>query len=384
MFCTNCGHQLDGNFCGHCGNQRLPPNTKTNPEQNKSPVQSRGGILFWASLFIFCIFKGFTNILDSQLVMTIWFGLALIVTPFGANLVAKLTGLRMNKLVLLIIVVSAWYGLNHLTVSSIQDEARMQVAIREREKLALMVELEATKKNLIPHLRSLLATQQYDVILSKAKKYAGLDKEISTLVYSAEALEAKKTAEAYLAKNDTIAAWFTIEKFAENENIQTFANELKRKFLEVKRTEILQTIAGTAPNDYLSRINLYRELNKLFPTNKKYEAELQKALSTKIRQNAEIKLLTWSWQVNQGWVTAEGRIRNLKQQPLKNIQAVISYFDDKKNFITADSALIEYNPLMPGQTSPFKVLTNLNPLMHSAQIEFSYLGGGTIPHYSEK
>ena len=47
-------------------------------------------------------------------------------------------------------------------------------------------------------------------------------------------------------------------------------------------------------------------------------------------------------------------------------------------FITSDDALIDYNPILPGQTSPFKAMATENPAMRKASIDFKELMGGSI------
>ena len=49
--------------------------------------------------------------------------------------------------------------------------------------------------------------------------------------------------------------------------------------------------------------------------------------------------------------------------------------------ITSDSSLIEYDPILPGQTSPFKVIERYNPAMEKANIEFKHMWGNRIPTY---
>ena len=44
----------------------------------------------------------------------------------------------------------------------------------------------------------------------------------------------------------------------------------------------------------------------------------------------------------------------------------------------ADTALVEYNPLMPGQTTPFKVMSTYNPVMKKCTIAFKEMFGGTL------
>jgi hypothetical protein len=73
-------------------------------------------------------------------------------------------------------------------------------------------------------------------------------------------------------------------------------------------------------------------------------------------------------------------VKKISGQSLRNVQAVVTYRDRAGNFITSDDALIEYNPILAGQTSPFKVLTTQNPEMRTAFIEFKELMGGTIAY----
>lgn len=52
--------------------------------------------------------------------------------------------------------------------------------------------------------------------------------------------------------------------------------------------------------------------------------------------------------------------------------------------VTSATSLIDYNPILPNQTSPFKVIATYNPAMKSASIVFKYLGGPTIPFDERK
>jgi hypothetical protein len=65
---------------------------------------------------------------------------------------------------------------------------------------------------------------------------------------------------------------------------------------------------------------------------------------------------------------------------LKNVAVVATWYDKDGNFIKTDDALIDYNPILPGQTSPFKTITSGNPAMSRYTVEFKHLLGGTISH----
>jgi hypothetical protein len=44
----------------------------------------------------------------------------------------------------------------------------------------------------------------------------------------------------------------------------------------------------------------------------------------------------------------EGRVKNISDRPLQNVTAMASWFDKDGEFIKADEALIDYNPILPG------------------------------------
>lgn len=95
--------------------------------------------------------------------------------------------------------------------------------------------------------------------------------------------------------------------------------------------------------------------------------------------SAELLLLSWRWSHQHGYATAEGQLKNISNRRLENVQAVVTWLDASGNFITSDTGLVEYRPLLPGQTSPFRVMVPHNPAMKSARIDFKFLLGGSIP-----
>lgn len=98
-----------------------------------------------------------------------------------------------------------------------------------------------------------------------------------------------------------------------------------------------------------------------------------------IRANALLENNGFKWyQSSRSHVRAEGEVKNISDEPLHNVMAVITYETQEGEFITYDHALIEYNPIMPDQTSPFSVISTYNPLMETARLEFRYLSGEKI------
>jgi hypothetical protein len=74
----------------------------------------------------------------------------------------------------------------------------------------------------------------------------------------------------------------------------------------------------------------------------------------------------------------EGEVQNIGTTPLRSIVAVATWYDKQDSFISADSGLVEYDPLMPGQKSPYSVLIRANPLMHQYTVGFKQIGGGEL------
>jgi hypothetical protein len=80
-------------------------------------------------------------------------------------------------------------------------------------------------------------------------------------------------------------------------------------------------------------------------------------------------------QSSRSHMTVEGEVVNISGESLKYVTAVITWRDASGEFITSDKAIIEYNPVLPGQTSPFKVISTRNPEMDRFDITFRLLSG---------
>ena len=92
----------------------------------------------------------------------------------------------------------------------------------------------------------------------------------------------------------------------------------------------------------------------------------------------QLEVIKYTWSTEYGYATLEGQVKNISGEPLRSVTAVATFYDKNGGFITSDDALIDYNPILPGQVSPFKVMATENPAMHKAGVEFKFLLGGTI------
>lgn len=92
----------------------------------------------------------------------------------------------------------------------------------------------------------------------------------------------------------------------------------------------------------------------------------------------KLLLLNWTWTERSGYAIVEGEVQNLSSENLHDVVVLVKFYTTEEMFITSDDALIDYNPILPGQSSPFKVIVSYNPAMKTASISFKEFMGGTI------
>jgi hypothetical protein len=93
---------------------------------------------------------------------------------------------------------------------------------------------------------------------------------------------------------------------------------------------------------------------------------------------------SWSWGEEYSHAIAEGRVTNQTSERIENLLAVVTYEDGNGNMITSDDALVDFRPLLPGQTTTFKVITSFNPAMKTANLRFRTFGGEEIASTQKK
>lgn len=98
------------------------------------------------------------------------------------------------------------------------------------------------------------------------------------------------------------------------------------------------------------------------------------------RRLASVSLIieSWSWSRSYDYAIAEGRVTNRTNKTLENIMAVVEFETSDGTFITSDDALLDYQVLLPGQSTPFKVYARYNPAMARARLTFREFWGGQV------
>ena len=96
------------------------------------------------------------------------------------------------------------------------------------------------------------------------------------------------------------------------------------------------------------------------------------------RKTSQLIVEDWRFTRENTFVTAAGRVTNNTASALKNVMAVVTFVTADGEFVKTSEALISYNPVLPGQTSPFEAIASDNPEIAKASISFKFLLGGTL------
>lgn len=85
-----------------------------------------------------------------------------------------------------------------------------------------------------------------------------------------------------------------------------------------------------------------------------------------------------------GYYYVEGQVKNISHESLSSVMVVATWYTKDGTFLSSDDAVIDFNPLLPGQTSPFKTVTHGNPQMSRFSVEFKRLFGSAIPFRDDR
>ena len=97
-----------------------------------------------------------------------------------------------------------------------------------------------------------------------------------------------------------------------------------------------------------------------------------------------LEVQSWRCDKESGFIFVRGEVKNISSGKLENVIAVAEFRTKDGELVKAEDALVDYNPIMPGQKSPFSAGGTDNPSIRSCQVAFKYLGGGSIPYIEKK
>jgi tetratricopeptide (TPR) repeat protein len=335
---------------------------------------------FLGMLFLFFAFMG---LISPKMVLSKW-GI-------------KIGRLKTFALFFFLAFASVMVGGNLLTKQ--YEAERKKEEIESRKRIA--DNFKANKDKILQSIELLIDNKQFDLAKSEIEKHNIQDLKLELIPIKNKVEEAQ-----LIEKNEEIPETNFDEKIKlysklikinpDNKNYILALNSYKQKKDEHrekeknKRIKMLSEKVRKLPRSKVNEnLEIYKELLKLEPNNQKYQAKVKFYKEKKqeldqdnrMKMNSDLELLSWHWSESYGYVEAEGQVKNISGKKLDNIEVLVTWFDGNNNMITSESSLITYNPILPGQISPFRVMTSSNPAMSGASIEFKHLFGGKILTY---
>jgi len=98
----------------------------------------------------------------------------------------------------------------------------------------------------------------------------------------------------------------------------------------------------------------------------------------------QLEVLSWKCDTEHSYIFVRGEVKNISSKKLKNVVAVGEFRNKAGELVKTEDALLEYNPIMPGQTSPFKAGGTSNPQIENCNISFKYLFGTPVAYIVKK
>lgn len=230
--------------------------------------------------------------------------------------------------------------------------------------------------------------QQQEIVDNELKKTRAFVDAIETHYQEVAELYKSSKYEAALEK---------IEMFEEYN--QMGFKDIKQLYTEMSIDVLEKKVRKIPASKFYENLIIYKHLLALAPDNERYKKKVahysaiydrtkkqaeKETEKKRLRDRADIELLSWTWRKGRNYVTAEGQVRNISGRKLERVQALVTWYDKNKNMVTSDTSLIEYDPLMPNQVSPFTVMERYNPEMRSASLEFKFMFGREIIVYRDK
>ena len=141
--------------------------------------------------------------------------------------------------------------------------------------------------------------------------------------------------------------------------------------------------------DYNANLKVDKEIDryhlkfKQFLIKQKQNVKRYKKVAkiAKIRQlinSSDLLLIHWTWRCWYDSVIVKGQVRNISGHDLYNIEALVSFYSAGGELITYESSLVEYNPILPNQITPFSVFIWKVPNFKTIKISFkTFLGKKT-------
>lgn len=97
-----------------------------------------------------------------------------------------------------------------------------------------------------------------------------------------------------------------------------------------------------------------------------------------------LELISWTCDKEYRYVFVRGEVKNVSSQSIKSVMAVGEFRTKDGTLVKSEDSLIDYNPILPGQTSPFKTGGTDNPAITNCSLSFKTLFGKQLGYTTAK
>lgn len=217
-------------------------------------------------------------------------------------------------------------------------------------------------------------------LLTSANSVEESSKKAACLVYISDGF--RVIGKQHQARTILEAALKTVQKAG---NKDEYAG-ISKGFAQLGRFEKALNVADKIWPDSIkaaafAEIGRYMDKSSLVSPNLTKKANVLYKRYDKSTYTLELLFWTWLHIADNKYIEVRGEIKNISPRALKDVEVVVTFYDNNSRYVTHASALIEYNPIPPGQKSPFRVLKTNNPMISKAGIKFKTLFGGRIRIY---
>lgn len=91
-----------------------------------------------------------------------------------------------------------------------------------------------------------------------------------------------------------------------------------------------------------------------------------------------LKLHSWTCVTEYGFTTIAGEVSNRSALPIDSLMVVGVLRTNGGDFVKSSAAMVEYQPLLSGQRSPFRVMLTHNPAGKRCHVAFKTMLGGQV------
>lgn len=89
----------------------------------------------------------------------------------------------------------------------------------------------------------------------------------------------------------------------------------------------------------------------------------------------QLEMVSWRCSKEGGYVRVNGEVRNISNEVLEDVEVVGSFRSADGTLVTSGSATIDFNPLLPGQSSAFEARAEDDPEVSDCNVTFRKVGG---------